>query len=104
MKQDVKLSLGREDLPELGHREKTPSSFPLKIEYLMLSLIELGAKAFIVTTEVPVKMSRKIFLEKENSRGKQGQIQGTYYLPPTFSYGLSFSDYLLTPFNKLISC
>ena len=56
MKQDVKLSLCREDLPELGHREKTPSSFPLKIEYLMLSRIELGAKAFTVMTEVPVKM------------------------------------------------
>lgn len=49
----------RKGLPELEPREKTPSSFPLKIEYLMLSWIDSGAKAFIVTIEVPVKIKLK---------------------------------------------
>lgn len=56
MEQKIKLLEGREGLPELEHKEKTPSSFPLKIEYLMLSWTESVAKAFIVTIEVPVKI------------------------------------------------
>lgn len=59
MEQIIKLLEGREGLPELEHKEKTPSSFPLKIEYLMLSRTESVAKAFIVTIEVPVKIRLK---------------------------------------------
>ena len=56
MEQEIKH---REGLPDLEHKEKTPSSFPLKTEYLMLSRIESGAKALIVTIDVPVKIRQK---------------------------------------------
>lgn len=99
MKPETKLLCDREDLPELEHREKTPSSFPLKIEYLMLSWIESRAKAFTVTIEVPKKLGLKK-LGKENFREKQEQTLGIYYLPTTLPFVHSFSDYLLRVFDK----
>lgn len=67
----------------------------------MLFRIESGAKAFTVTIEVPVEIRlKKRTLGKENFRGKQEQTLGIYYLPPRFSFVHSFSDYLLSVFNK----
>lgn len=59
MEQEIKLLQETEGLPELEHREKTPSSFPLKIEYLMLSCFGSRATAFTVTIEVPAKIRLK---------------------------------------------
>lgn len=59
MEQEINLLQETEELPELEHREKTPSSFPLKMEYLMLSCIGSGAIAFTVTIEVPAKLGLK---------------------------------------------
>ena len=83
----------REGLPDLEHKEKTPSSFPLKTEYLMLSRIESGAKAFIVTIEVPVKIKPK----KKNFRKRKFRKKplGGYYLPINYILIHSVNDYLL---------
>ena len=67
----------RQGLPDLEHKEKTPSSFPLKTEYLMLSRIESGAKAFIVTIEVPIKIKPK---KKKKTLGKEIQEKTTGWL------------------------
>lgn len=56
MEQEKRLLQERKGSPELEHREKTPSSFPLRMEYLMLSCIGSGATAFTVTIEVPIKI------------------------------------------------
>lgn len=62
----------RRRLPELEHKEKAPSSFPLKMEYLMSPRIKSGVKACTVTIEVPAKvknwkkLGKEIFREKIN--------------------------------------
>lgn len=86
----------RQGLPDLEHKEKTPSSFPLKTEYLMLSQIESGAKAFIVTIEVPIKIKPKKKKKTFRKRKFRKKPLGGYYLP--FNYILIHSvndDYLL---------
>lgn len=93
MKPETKLLCDREDLPELEHREKTPSSFPLKIEYLMLSWIESRAKAFTVTIEVPIKIRFKK-IRKRKFQGKTRANTG-YLLFAYYTSVCSFIQWLL---------
>ena len=90
---------GRKGLPELEPREKTPSSFPLKIEYLMLSWIDSGAKAFIVTIEVPVKIKKRI-LGKENSETNKSKHWVVIICLLLFLLAHSANDYWLRVFHK----
>lgn len=87
----------REGLPDLEHKEKTPSSFPLKTEYLMLSRIESGAKAFIVTIEVPVKIKPKKKKQKTLGKGNSGKNHWVViiYLLIIFSFIQSMITYCI---------
>lgn len=93
-------------LPDLEFKEKTPSSFPLKIEYLILSRIESGAKAFIDTTEVPVKIRQNKHTNKQtkknpnfSKRKLRKKPLGGYYLPINYIFTYSFSQRLLTEYS-----
>ena len=93
----------REGLPDLEHKEKTPSSFPLKTEYLILSRIESGAKAFIVTIEVPVKIRHKTKTKTKNNFRKRKfrkKPLGDYYLPINYILTHSFSQQLLIEYRQ----
>ena len=97
MEQEIKH---REGLPDLEHKEKTPSSFPLKTEYLMLSRIESGAKALIVTIDVPVKIRQKKKKNKFRKRKFRKKPRGGYYLPINYIFTYSFCQRLLIEYSQ----
>lgn len=78
----------RQGLPDLEHKENS-IFISTKTEYLMLSRIESGAKAFIVTIEVPIKIKQKKKKKTFRKRKTVKKPVGGYYLP--FNYILIHS-------------